>query len=63
MDPCRQNCLEGITLRNAESGDFPGSPGVKNPPSIAWGMGLIPGQGTEEPGGLQSVGSQRVGHN
>ena len=29
--------------------DFPGGPGVKNPPCNAWDVGLIPGQGTKIP--------------
>ena len=29
--------------------DFPGGPVVKNPPSNAGDMGLIPGQGTKIP--------------
>ena len=29
--------------------DFPGGPGVKNPPSNAEDVGLIPGQGTKIP--------------
>ena len=28
-------------------GDFPGGPVVKTLPSTAWGMGLMPGQGTK----------------
>ena len=47
-------------------GDFLGGPVVKNPPSNAGDVGLIPGLGTKEwtgwPGVLQSMGSQRVGH-
>ena len=31
------------------SGDFPGGPVVKNPPSNAGDAGLIPGQGTKIP--------------
>ena len=31
------------------SGDFPGGPAVKNPPSNAGDMSSIPGQGTEIP--------------
>ena len=60
---------------------FPGGSVVKNPPTNAEDMGLIPGSGRsprgehdnplqysclenpiEEPGGLQSIGLQRVGH-
>ena len=31
------------------TGDFPGGPAVKNPPSNAGGAGLTPGQGTKVP--------------
>ena len=54
---------------------YPGGLGVKNPPAVDVipGSKRSPGEGngsllaweipwTEEPGGLQSMGSQRVGH-
>ena len=44
---------------------FPGGSVVKNPPAStgnAGDSGSIPGSG-RSPGGLQSMGSQRVGHN
>ena len=39
---------------------FPGGSVVKNPPANAGVVGSIPW--TEEPGGVQSMGSPRVGH-
>ena len=56
---------------------LPGVAVVKSPPANAGDMGFIPGERngiplsitawripwTEEPGGLQSMGLQRVGHN
>ena len=47
-----------------DPGSIPGlgsSPGEGNGNSLHYSCWRIPG--TEEPGGLQSVGSQRVGHN
>ena len=58
-------------LLKTDGGDFPGSPVVKTPcfqcRSGRGNKGSTPGQGTKilhtnEPGGLQSMGSQRVGH-
>ena len=41
--------LPATTLEGKLMGDFPGGPVVKNPPSNARDMGLIPGQGTKIP--------------
>ena len=42
--------LEGETANgNMYSGDFPGGPVVKNPPSSTGDVGLIPGRGTKIP--------------
>ena len=41
------------------SKDFPGSPGVKTPPSNARGMGLIPGGGTKSPHALRPKKQKR----
>ena len=38
-----------MSLEKPVSGDFPGGPVVKNPPSNAGDMGSIPGQGTKIP--------------
>ena len=39
--------------------DFPGGPGVKNPPPSAGDMGLIPGRGTKIPGPTKPKASAR----
>ena len=44
--------LCATTLEGKLMGDFPGGPVVKNPPSNAGDMGLIPGQGTKIPRAL-----------
>ena len=44
--------LPATTLEGKLMGDFPGGPVVKNPPSNAGDMGLIPGQGTKIPHAL-----------
>ena len=46
-----------MTIRNDCSGDFPGGPVVKNPPSNAGDAGLIPGRGTRFPHGGGGAGS------
>ena len=38
-----------MTINKSKGGDFPGGPVAKNPPSNAWDMGSIPGQGTKIP--------------
>ena len=38
--------------------DFPGGPVVKNPPSDAGDVGLIPGQGTKIPHALEKLSPQ-----
>ena len=53
---------------SGESKGLPGGSVVKNLPANGGDVGLIPGfrremPWTEEPGGLQSMGSQRVRHN
>ena len=40
---------KSVNLKASNSWDFPGSPVVKNPPSKAGHMDLIPGQGTKIP--------------
>ena len=40
--------IKGI-IQEIKSGDFPGSPVVKNPPSNAEGVGSIPDRGTKIP--------------
>ena len=32
---------------------LPGGPGVKDPPSSAWGVGSVPGQGAKTPHALR----------
>ena len=49
-------------------GDFPGGPVVKNPPSNAGDVGLIPGQGTKIPHAagqlsLCAATTEHMGHN
>ena len=39
----KENSRGGLFIRTRE--DFPGGPGVKNPPASAGHMGLIPGAG------------------
>ena len=73
----KTSCLENNGKIYISVG-FPGGTAVKTPPANAGGVGdmsSIPGLAThssmpswkipwtEEPGELQSVGSQRVGHN
>ena len=38
-----------LGYEKSNGGDFPGGPGVKNPPSNAGTVGSIPGQGTKIP--------------
>ena len=42
-------------IRNKQSGDFPGGPVVKNLPSSAGHVSLIPGQGTRVPHTMEHV--------
>ena len=60
--------MDVSSTQEAHVGDFPGGPGVKNPPSNAGDAGLIPGWGTKVPHAVGQLGlcattTEHTGHN